>query len=432
MLPVSENNLNKKYFTEEDSPVPLIPTDLAWENMLGKLNNEDKRKRRMFLWMPPIGCAIFVLLLLAGGMVIWFTNKQVISQPVKPTDTLLALKHAVGDNNRNAIRTNKNNMELTEENLAQMETIQALPEAFVKPAQQASSENPASNFNNKIGKLPEPYKRNRHRGYNVGKRNVAANWNNENIKSDSNRTLPFAFPHITDLTEAIAVSANKPLPVVSLPEKKSPDSIPEDRFTVSAGVQWQAQIPFTGMENYIKGPDGGNALYRLLIPGIWLSIGKNRQQVTFTCMSLASAVMPAKDYETGYAPANDSMPVMAHKRMVNTFGLQSGLSWNYQVNSHWSIGAGAQANWWKKGLVLAKPVDDSLGIKPFLYTVNSQQEEKFTSFQLSVVLETGFRLKAWEGILQLSQPLHTTVKGLPAQVSLRAGIRYRLFRKNFK
>jgi hypothetical protein len=275
-------------------------------------------------------------------------------------------------------------------------------------------------------------KNDRHPEYNIRKRNVAANLNNESFTSDNSSTLPFAFPYITAITEAITIPAKRSLPVILLPEKQSPDTIRENRFILSTGVQWQLPVSFTGMDYYTKGPDGSDQPYRLFIPGVWLTIARNKQQVTATCIPFASTAMPAKDYETGYAPAFDSLSVLARKRMLKTFGLQAGLTYCYEVNSHWSIGGGMQANWWKKGLVLAKPVDDSLGIKPFLYTVHSHQEEKFTSFQFNVVLETAFRLKAWEGILQLSQPLHTTVKGLPARVSLSAGIRYRFYRKNIK
>jgi len=429
---VSENNLNKKYFTEADSPIPLIPTDLAWENMQEKLNAEEpeKRKRRLFFWIPPVGCATFVFLFLAGGMVIWqLYNKQTrrsihqqrnISGSVQLTDTLLTQKQPAGNNNNN--NDNANKTVISNDN--QFRSVNTkTPERSIE---QTSTQKPALTAAQETGTQQKPAKEHQQHAFKKKKRTAAFPVADLTTETDLIRDLPFATPQPVNGNMTISVTTNKALPGVLFPEQPSPDSNRNNKFIISAGLQWQAPVSFTGMDYYFKGSNGKDQPYQWCIPGVWLAAGKNKHQLIAMVLPFTSALLPAKRYETGYRPA-DSM--MIYKRMVKVFGGQAGLHYNYQLTPHWWIGTGMEANWWSKGLVSVKPGVDSSGIKPYVYSIHSKEEKKLTPFQLSTVFETGYRLRAWEGILQVSRPWNATVKDLSPPVWLRLGIRYRLVQK---
>ncbi|HEX6431488.1 MAG TPA: hypothetical protein VF008_27545 [Niastella sp.] len=435
---MSESNLNKKYFTEQDSPIPLIPTDLAWENMQEKLNSEqpDKRKRRFFFWIPPVGCATFVLLLLAGGMGMWRQyNKQhktplqeqpALSATDQFADTLLTQKELTVNNNH----TYNNNDKTKKTALTRGTQLpSANTQTPVGSSDQTFTEQRKLTAYYGAGAMQTPPTVKRKYAYKKKTKTAIVPVEDNNAETDYIGSLPFATPQLTAIKGmAISVTTDRNLPGVAFQEKPSPDSNRNNPFTVSAGLEWQAPIAFTGMDHYFKGENGNNQPYLLLIPGIWVSVAKNRHQLIAKMLPYTSALLPDKYYEKGLARVSDSL--IAYKRMVKTFGLQAGLQYNYQINAHWCIGAGINTNWWNKGLVLAKPVNDSMGIKPFVYTTDPKSEKKLNRFQVSSVFETGYRLHAWEGFVQLSRPWNTTIKDLPPPVWLRLGVKYRLIQRN--
>lgn len=114
------------------------------------------------------------------------------------------------------------------------------------------------------------------------------------------------------------------------------------------------------------------------------------------------------------------------------FGYQAGLQYAYRITDNWWLGSGIDGNWWRKGLVLAKPVDSFSSRKPFLYTVNPKTEEKVTDFQISGNLALGYQHKAWEAVMQVSTPFNLTIKGIPSPIWLRLGVRWRLMNKRLQ
>jgi len=402
---VSENNLNKKYFTEEDSPIPLIPTDMAWENMLEKLNPPEKRKRRMFFWIPPVGCATFVFLLLAGGMIMWW-------QQAKKPEVLLSQKNTTEANaKKKTTYTHDRSLNAENDTMPPIATQQTVTNKTTRTADYGS------------GAKQQPEKMHRARVFNQRNRKGIDPVASKNRQSEYSSSFSFSWPHIIDATgdTAISVQIARALPVDLFPKQPSPDTVRTKQYIVSAGLQWQIPVPFTGTDYYFKGPDGGSQPYRLFIPGVWLGIEKGKHQLIAHFIPFASTPLPNRSYERGLVRTTDSL--VAYKSMVKTFGLQTGLYYHYQLNKNWWIGAGIDGNWWKKGLVLA---DDTLGYKPFLYSTTPKKENKLTPFQLSTGIETGVRIHTWEGILQLNRPWNATLKGLQPPVWLRVTVRYQL------
>lgn len=114
------------------------------------------------------------------------------------------------------------------------------------------------------------------------------------------------------------------------------------------------------------------------------------------------------------------------------FGYQAGVQYAYRITDRWWLGSGIDGNWWRKGLMLVKPVDSFSFIKPFLYTVNSKTEEKITNFQLSANIAMGYQYKDWEAVMQISTPFNKTIEGISSPVWLRLGVRWRLMNKRIQ
>ena len=70
---MEQNELNKKFFNEEELPVPVPPTDLAWKQMQERLDEEmpygKKRKKRFYLFL-------LLLALLVGLFIFLNYNKN--------------------------------------------------------------------------------------------------------------------------------------------------------------------------------------------------------------------------------------------------------------------------------------------------------------------------------------------------------------------
>jgi hypothetical protein len=223
------------------------------------------------------------------------------------------------------------------------------------------------------------------------------------------------------------VQANRPLPALLFPQPTT-DSSRKKKFWIEAGLQWNVQVPFEGYNYYLKGPDGNNQFYRLLLPGIWGAVNRNRHRLIVVVNPFVSAPLPAKKYGDGMVPVTDSFSLFGHKKMVKMFGAHGQLQYAYRLTSRWSLGAGVDATWWNKGLVLANPPDSGIGFKPFLYYIKPK-EEGIKTFQMSASLSLSYQFKAGEGILQISQPFNKTIQGVPSPVWLRLGIRWRLLNR---
>lgn len=412
----------------------------------------------MFYWMPPVGCALFALLLLAGGMVIWWHYDQQTKAPlaeqnalpthVQRTDTLLTQMHPAGDDNgnNNVYNNNNNNNKNNNSNNNITDNDKPKQTLLTNDTQLLSinSQTPVTTFKPPTTKKPtltgyynggtrqKPEKEQGRNSFQKKNNTATEPEAGNDQEAAAGRYLPFATPRLIATTGNICITTNSQLPGVLFPEKPSPDSNRNNSFIVSAGLQWQAPVPFSGRDHYFKGPNAKDQPYQLLIPGFWLGARKNKHQLIATITPFTAASLPTRYYEKGNAPINDrriSDSPLVYKSIVKVFGLQTGLHYNYNITAHWWIGAGTDAHWWNKGLVLAKPVNDTAGIRSFLYSTNSNEEKKITPFQISALIETSYQLNAWEGILQLSRPWNATIKGQSQPLWLRLGIRYRLVQK---
>lgn len=469
---MSNNNLNRKFFTEEDSPVPLIPTNSAWDHMHKKLEQEmpEKKKRRLFFWIPPFVGILFTVLITGAAVIIWWGQHITKTLQVKnENDTVQypELKDSVSasislNNNPGTVNTrdaqpveadnkniasSKNNKSPVNANdnagsiaakgnkqptgvLADTRISRQLPALNTfkaKNIQQPFSSVPTLTANDQNGDIIYQKKRPNRKWYHPGKSSRPVT--SAKAREEDNGILPLFFSQQIVVRDTIAVKTDRSLPGVLFQSPAKIDSVRKNAFWVEAGVQWNIPVPFNGFKYYLKGADGKNQVYRLVLPGVWVSVNKNRQRIMATVNPFITAPMPDKNFGTGMVPINDSMQVYSSKRMIKMFGYQAGLQYAYRFTGHWWLGSGIDGNWWRKGLVLAKSVDSSAINKAFLYAVNPKAEEKITSFQMSTNLALGYQYKNCEAIMQVSTPFSKTIKGISSPIWLRLCVRWRLMNR---
>jgi hypothetical protein len=199
IIPVTDNNLNKKYFTEEDSPVPLIPTDIAWDHMRQKLNNEmpDKKKRRFFIWIPHVGCALFTLLAV-GVISLWFFYRSAASSHLKK-------KNAIAQVNQSKDSSFKKPDIISNEHIIQKEQFHN--KHLIN--EQATSQRTTLIANSTTGSMRQLKKKHL-------KHNVKTRADYENLEEAMDSYLePLSPSFILSNTTSISVEAGRSLPVVS-------------------------------------------------------------------------------------------------------------------------------------------------------------------------------------------------------------------------
>lgn len=378
---MSENNLNRKFFTEADSPVPLLPADMAWDNMQKKLNEPEEKKRRFIIWIPPFIWILFGALLTGAVAMIWNGQRKGI---ITTKDT----KQTVAAGKPNQFKSSK--------------------DIFTsEPTLTAQSQNKRTAHATKmIVKLCRTVKENSTGG------------------DDDERSLPFAFPERVVLTDSISVQAYVPLPSF-FNEPPKEDSV-NKAVWVEAGLHWNVPVPVEGNDHYLLGPNGKDQPWQYLLPGVWLSVNKNKQRIIVSANPFVSAPLTDKSYGWGAVPVRDSIPVVGQKRMVKMFGYQASLQYGYKLGDHWWLSGGISANWWKKGLVYARPADSVSRFKPFLYSVNTKDESAVTGFQMSAIAALSYQFKACEAILQVNAPFTETIKKVQSPLWIRLGVRWRL------
>lgn len=386
---MSDQNLNKRFFTEADSPVPLIPADMAWDNMQQKLDQPEKKKRRFIIWIPPMGCMLLVVLLTGAAAIMWYGLQKERVTTRKPKYTA-AVSIPYSSQTANSLNKQPVTQIKIKENI---------------PTLTAYNQNKRSVY----AKTPEKRRR-------TVKENATGGGYDE-------QSLPFAFPERVAFTDPILVQAYLPLP--SLFHKPNKEDSVSKAVWVEAGLHWNVPVPVEGNDHYLLGPNGKAQPYQYLLPGIWLSINKNKQRLILSANPFVSAPLPNKYYDKGLVSLNDSISVYSQKRMVKMFGYQASLQYGYQFAGHWWLNGGISANWWKKGLVSATSADSLVIYKPFLYSVHTKDENAVTALQLSANAALSYQFKSCEAVLQLNVPFNATRVQSP--LWMRVGVRWRLW-----
>lgn len=430
---MNDKSFNNNFFTEENSPVPLISPDQAWEAMQVKLNNltPGQRKRRMILWLPPVGCALLLLLLLGGGYGIWmYTTRQPsqgdqdkstehLTAPVvtknkeprlqKPTNNTATQKQPDMLSYHNTSRSSGNT------GVAEKVLLTSKTTAPIQPVLRRNSVMRSSGLRQEP-KLPE-------------EETVPSLASASAVPANILRPSTVAGTHYQASISVWPARAPKPgwLPGEPISDGSSGKQ-PAHKYVFAAGLQVEIPDPVSAIDVYFKNPDVKDRFYQPLIPGIWASLSKNRHRFTAEFKPFASALLPNRPFDTTlYTIPGTGIIGIRQRAMLKVFGMQMGINYSYQVRKHWWLGAGLTVSAWHKALIYEDFQDDSLMNLHSLYGVKRSEASYLHTFQPGAMIQLGYQKNAWEGMLQLESPFNATAKGGPHPVWIRLGLRWRIW-----
>jgi hypothetical protein len=420
---VNNQPLHNKFFTEENSPLPLIPTDQAWEAMQAKLNSQfpEKKRRRMITWLPPVGCAL-LLLLLGGGYALWqYTMpKQITEAPDQAKQTTSKEKTQALTQKSTVTKTPTSNTAAKEtqtDNPTPTPSLQTATTSLTAKTTSTTKRKPqtskalAGTTTNRNG-TPELLQKEQH--------NV-----NATSSRSSLRPSPVAGIHYA---ASIHVQPARPPKPLWLPDEStwvtdSSGNKPAPKYVFATGLQAEIPVPIYTPDVYFKNPEGKDRFYQPFSPGIWASLTKKRHRLTAEFKPFASALLPYKPFKDGAIRLPDSTTYWGQHTVVKVFGAQLALQYTYQVRKQWWVGVGLDLSKWRKALIQV----DSFSNKPLFYGVHKNDAPYLNATQLGAVIHLNYEsTKAWTGTLQIETPFKPTVKGGPLPVWVRLGLRWRL------
>lgn len=239
--------------------------------------------------------------------------------------------------------------------------------------------------------------------------------------------------HITDRVaianaDTIAAQNEQISPVVEKKAEmaktpKTPDSLPATTNTekngqenkdliVTAGLQWNLQLPSSGPSQYFTGPNLSFQPYRNLIPGAWLRVQVERSAIIADFSPFYATLVGSSTHFTQFESvrAGDTIVNTTEVRsMRKNFGVGAGIGYEYQLLPQWWLGIGFHSYWWNKAIGKASGLEERIPLNgsgkiirnyernyiipsnEFQYFRKSQQNLSFTALYTSNRWQGGLR-----------------------------------------
>lgn len=417
---MNDQQFHNNFFTEESSPVPIIPANDAWEAMQVKLNNQlpQKKKRRMLLWLPPAGCGLLLLLLLGGGYGIWqYRMRESLPQNQDQPD-----KRSTPVAEKSSLPAPANQVN-ADDQLLHNDTLVLSGEPKKKTTSLSTTTDNTSQHKHRPNKeLAGPT------ASRPGTPQLLEKEHNGLTAihpTNALRPSPVAGIRYEASIDIRPARALKPLwlPQGTLSNDSSGNK-PAAKYVFAMGLQAEVPVPIYPPDVYFKNAEGKDRFYQPISPGIWVSITRCRHRLTGEIKPFASALLPDKAFETGIVILPDSSTFTGTKKMVKVFGTQFALQYTFRVDKHWWAGFGVDLSKWRKALILAEDPDTLK--RSLLYGVHKEEEPRLNSTQSGSTLHLAYESKAWTGTLQVGTPFRPTVQRGAFPVWIRLGVRLRL------
>ena len=205
--------------------------------------------------------------------------------------------------------------------------------------------------------------------------------NNQNAVKDSAKADETINPVINKKgSDSLLAFLNKPLtkaapPVVPNKTDSTADTNKDEKDTISkisllAGLQWNAQLPFSGTKQYFSGPNGSSQPYKILLPGAWVAVEIDKSIFLGEINPFATTVYHPKAFAI-INQTNGQALVTQTKQLNKVFGLSAAIRYDYNIGGNWWAGAGIEASWLHKALATTNTEVDNGGTKTYYSTVNS-------------------------------------------------------------
>ena len=473
---MEQHDLNKKFFTEADLPVPVPSTDMAWEQMQNRLEKEmpqkEKRKKRFFIF--------FVLLaFLIGPASFFYLNNKSTTGKNRPGEKTGIRKDAASKTpNNNSSNNNEqeklkdqktNNTNLDDDSKASAATqdVSSLPgdhlksankksntQSFISVTQTAATgtkqkkQQPNLQSNKTATTNKQPIISTSEPGADdTNKTAIISSQQNINVvvTAAPANTIQDSSTAVTDKTNAAQINkTTDSLNIVISPEEKETKPA-EEKAIFKGGLQWNIQIPTAGGDHYFAGGNLKSQPYLFLVPGIWTSVQINRSLFSLEINPYYSSLIPPKNYTefTSSSSTLDTIKIVTESRQLNKLiGTAFAASFGYNIKGNWWVKGGLQMQWWRKGVATANireekyPANNStaktLSTSSHLFAVENDEWNYFTKFQVNPNIEAVYMFKKWEASLRIGLPIAPiTSSGDGPKNSIRTEfiLRYQLFKK---
>ncbi len=215
---------------------------------------------------------------------------------------------------------------------------------------------------------------------------------------------------------------------------------PVEGLLMRTGIQWTAPLPLSGASHYFSGADNPMQSYAIAIPGFWLTLTAARSSLGVELHPFASSTLSSGPYSTTQFNIDSTTTRTVAKSLHRVFGVTANVQYHYNLKTNWWIGGSMQGNYWKKGLVVTNTVDRKLnGASNTVietktkasYSLNAANLPSFSRFQLYTNADIVYRSAKWEAGLRAgfsATPL-AHQQGLKNSVQTSLLFRYCLWQK---
>ena len=476
---MDQEDLNKKFFTAEESPAPLPSTDLAWQQMHKRLDNEmpEKKRKKWFI-------IFFLLLALLGGI---FMKDWLNGTDNGITTTKTPKQNSVEEKPGNTFSTDKDQTVSEDELSLKKDTAKLVDQkndpAAIDPSKNASAPKginitaddqeqtlvfeknkiAGNNKNLQLVTIHNKQKKKQHyqnisRG--SSKQHITVGDEDDDNKVDQSTSTAFQKNinvTVSPGTGNDSLSSDTPKNIQAPPgkttdsldialEKEAEEVKPADEKTIfKGGLQWNLQIPMAGGGKYFTGSNLNSQPYLVLIPGIWTSVQLDKLVIAVELNPYFTTLLPSKNYTSFISSSSitDTVHTVTETRQLNKLiGTAVAASFGYNVTTNLWVKGGIQAQWWRKGIATANtheekyPVGNSaektFSTSSHLIAVENPDWTYFNKFQVNLNAEAMYTLKKWEAAFRIGLPIAPiTQSGNGPKNSVRTELilRYQLFKK---
>lgn len=151
-------------------------------------------------------------------------------------------------------------------------------------------------------------------------------------------------------------SVGKETPVTSIDTKE---------LIISAGLQWNFQVPASDPSPYFTGPNLTFQPYRNLVPGAWIRVQVERSAIIADVTPFYSTLVSPRTHYTFHQSTRVGDTIInttEERSMRKNFGIGAGIGYEYRLLPQWWIGVGFHSYWWNKAIGQAAGKEEKIPV----------------------------------------------------------------------
>lgn len=418
--------IHTEFLNDDDLPADIPSADMAWSDMRQKLDKDKSNKKPFIFWSL---LSITLVSMLAG--IILFTkmhsnektdaavtgnknnNHQEGIVPVKKSPADIS-----GKDSANYIAKQNQNTSLNKQSI--ISSLTASKKHHIAEEQNDEDDLIQQITENSV----------RTNGADISPdvfvSETSADKQPQVTAADSNATKLYADSSLTAQDKQVD-SASKP------------QIIQKPKTTILAGLQWNAQIPFAGIDGYFAGPNAKAQPYRILLPGIWVSMMEGKSIFTIEANLFHTAAVPQKLFFTGASSKinGDTAIITTETKTLNRlFGFSAAFGYNHNIKNNWWLGGNMQFVSWNKGVVHSTGTIEKKSVSGSFeaitntfsthHPITATEKTSFAESQLIANAELWYRKNMWQAGLRTGISVTPLANQKGPSNSFRTDIMFRI------